>query len=320
MILNNRTIYVLSFSLIALLMVSSCEEEDAFGDKPLPPVADFTYSADPDDSFTIRFTNTSLNADSYLWEFGDGSTSTEASPTHTFGVSGSHDVKLTIQSADNEDHIVKPVQIESPGGVPTGPNMLKGADMSDESVWTIGKNSESDPMMDYEFGASTLSWSAKQSGQQMHIWQAVQLEAGTKYLLAVQVSGPSLTNGYFQVTIGGVEPDPNADYNYDWTPNEGDECPEGLSGIDCNTSKVIGLNYWKGCATSAFDGNIVEFACDGPAQKRDENNPDDTNTSGVVSVPESGTYYLVIKGGWWGGGSDVYQITIDEVFLAAIQE
>jgi hypothetical protein len=32
----------------------------------------------------VAFTNASLNAASYLWTFGDGQTSTEANPTHTY--------------------------------------------------------------------------------------------------------------------------------------------------------------------------------------------------------------------------------------------
>jgi PKD repeat protein len=44
---------------------------------------------------TIGFTNTSKYANSYNWEFGDGATSTEASPTHTYAAAGVYKVKLT---------------------------------------------------------------------------------------------------------------------------------------------------------------------------------------------------------------------------------
>jgi gliding motility-associated-like protein len=48
---------------------------------------------------TIQFTYTGQNTNlpvSYLWNFGDGSTSTETSPTHTYQQLGSFDVSLTI--------------------------------------------------------------------------------------------------------------------------------------------------------------------------------------------------------------------------------
>jgi PKD repeat protein len=44
---------------------------------------------------TVSFTNNSANADSFLWEFGDGNTSTEKNPSHTYAVAGTYTVKLT---------------------------------------------------------------------------------------------------------------------------------------------------------------------------------------------------------------------------------
>ncbi|MEE1945667.1 PKD domain-containing protein [Pedobacter sp. KR3-3] len=43
----------------------------------------------------IVFTNNSKDADSYLWDFGDGSQSTLASPTHTYTQSGTFKITLT---------------------------------------------------------------------------------------------------------------------------------------------------------------------------------------------------------------------------------
>ena len=48
---------------------------------------------------TIHFTNESENADSYLWDFGDGETSEEINPTHEYTEAGSYVVKL---EASNE--------------------------------------------------------------------------------------------------------------------------------------------------------------------------------------------------------------------------
>ncbi|RYY21141.1 MAG: PKD domain-containing protein, partial [Sphingobacteriaceae bacterium] len=43
---------------------------------------------------TVSFTNRSTNADSYLWDFGDGATSTQTNPQHTYTKKGSFTVKL----------------------------------------------------------------------------------------------------------------------------------------------------------------------------------------------------------------------------------
>lgn len=46
---------------------------------------------------TVQFTNNSLNAASYTWNFGDGSTSTTLSPSHTYTAVGTYTVKLVAQ-------------------------------------------------------------------------------------------------------------------------------------------------------------------------------------------------------------------------------
>ncbi len=57
----------------------------------------------------VNFTNTSENAVSYTWDFGDGSTSTLTNPSHTYLNSGSYTVKLVAKGcvANNKDSIIK---------------------------------------------------------------------------------------------------------------------------------------------------------------------------------------------------------------------
>lgn len=57
------------------------------------PVAAFSSSAD---GLTYTFTNESVLASSYSWDFGDGGTSTEENPMHTYAAAGSYDVTLTV--------------------------------------------------------------------------------------------------------------------------------------------------------------------------------------------------------------------------------
>lgn len=60
------------------------------------PVPAFSFSA-TDGCFpdTIIFTNESLLADSYHWDFGDGTTSTNTSPNHFYESPGTYTVRLT---------------------------------------------------------------------------------------------------------------------------------------------------------------------------------------------------------------------------------
>jgi PKD repeat protein len=62
--------------------------------------ADFTSdaSASCESPFTVRFTDRSLVQEPFAWswDFGDGTTSTEQNPTHTYGPYGIYDVTLTV--------------------------------------------------------------------------------------------------------------------------------------------------------------------------------------------------------------------------------
>jgi PKD repeat protein len=67
-----------------------------------PLVADFTYAHGPGTDFDIQFTNTTHGGypeRSYTWDFGDGNTSTDENPSHTYSAKGEYTVKLTADPA-----------------------------------------------------------------------------------------------------------------------------------------------------------------------------------------------------------------------------
>jgi len=61
-------------------------------------VSNFTLS---NNALDYTFNNTSVNGASYLWDFGDGNTSTETNPTHTYDNEGSYLVSLTVYQNGN---------------------------------------------------------------------------------------------------------------------------------------------------------------------------------------------------------------------------
>ncbi|GIV32628.1 MAG: hypothetical protein KatS3mg031_0163 [Chitinophagales bacterium] len=50
--------------------------------------------------FAVNFTETANGEVSWLWDFGDGTTSTQANPVHSYTAPGSYGVRLTVTSAD----------------------------------------------------------------------------------------------------------------------------------------------------------------------------------------------------------------------------
>ena len=66
---------------------------------PNPPTADFTGTPTTIlERESVTFTNNSQYAASYLWNFGDGQTSTEANPVHTYMTQGTYTVSLYVEN------------------------------------------------------------------------------------------------------------------------------------------------------------------------------------------------------------------------------
>jgi len=55
--------------------------DSVFVSEILNPMASFSDSVD---HYTVVFTNFSTHADSFLWNFGDGTTSSQVHPTHIY--------------------------------------------------------------------------------------------------------------------------------------------------------------------------------------------------------------------------------------------
>ena len=79
------------------------------------PVADFNIPNPSEcEKSSITFSNNSINATSFLWDFADGSTTTIGNPVHSYTVSG--DYTITMIATDSfacESSITKSVKINS---------------------------------------------------------------------------------------------------------------------------------------------------------------------------------------------------------------
>lgn len=76
----------------------------------LPPVAGFTQSVN---MLTAAFTNAS-DQGTYAWTFGDGGTSNQINPTHTYATPGNYMVCLTVTNACGTDSECHTVTVQAP--------------------------------------------------------------------------------------------------------------------------------------------------------------------------------------------------------------
>ncbi len=79
------------------------------GPLQLAAVANFSYEVN---CFEVTFTNNSLNdPTSYSWEFGDGNSSTQESPVHTFAGEGTYSVTLTATNQYGDDESTQEIEL-----------------------------------------------------------------------------------------------------------------------------------------------------------------------------------------------------------------
>jgi PKD repeat protein len=76
--------------------------------QPVLPVANFTANVTSGIApLTVQFTDTSSNATSWLWSFGDGNTSVVESPVYTYTVPGSYNVSLTATNLEGNNTMTR---------------------------------------------------------------------------------------------------------------------------------------------------------------------------------------------------------------------
>jgi len=86
---------------VFITLISSCGSQ---------PTADFKWSPQtPKAGEKVTFTNTSLDAKSYSWNFGDMSIGSEVNPVHIYKNKGSYIIDLSVHNGLKSD--VKTVTI-----------------------------------------------------------------------------------------------------------------------------------------------------------------------------------------------------------------
>lgn len=93
-------LFLFFFSTIGFLFLSSCKEDES---RPTFPVsADIFYSID---GKQVAFTGLTHSASNWLWDFGDGNTSTEQNPVYIYENGGYYTATLTATDSDGQTAI-----------------------------------------------------------------------------------------------------------------------------------------------------------------------------------------------------------------------
>ena len=130
----NKTIQGLGLVIFASLVVFGCRKDPL--PEPSAVIASFQYEVSETNWNEVTFTNYSANATSHAWDFGDGNTSTETSPVHTFDGCGTYEVTLTATGLDGSASKTESIIITDPN---TASLFLSGADSKTWYLDQIGR-------------------------------------------------------------------------------------------------------------------------------------------------------------------------------------
>jgi PKD repeat protein len=277
---NNLKAVVICLTFIFAL---SCSEDETV---PVP-VANFTSAVDAANPLKVNFTNSSTNATTYSWDFGDGSAaSTEANPSHTYEEGGDYTVTLTAVSAGGMNSKTAEVSVEE--AEPVFVDVIEGGDMSDPDAWTIeGAGAPEQTAADFTDGKLVFS-NGSNVQSNVKVYQAVEVVGGKEYTFSAKIKGAGATNSWVEILFGTEEPVADADYS---------------------NGKYTGLNTWNGCGGTAFEADLATFGCqtgDGVIG---------TGQAGKITFANSGTIYVVLKAGSWDGSLGAGGVEIDDVKL-----
>lgn len=108
MVKRNKLFLIgMTLTLWMSLFVVSCSSDDGGGGKTFPLAAEIFKSIDDKQ---VAFQGLTHSATSWLWDFGDGSTSNEQNPVHVYESGGFYTVTLTA-TATNGEAVVSEVQL-----------------------------------------------------------------------------------------------------------------------------------------------------------------------------------------------------------------
>jgi len=149
-------------TLTALLMVmaavifTGCKKDEE--PTPITGEALFSYVAD---GLTVTFTNESTVTPpvTYLWDFGDGETSTEENPVHTYAKKGEYNVKLTVTDQNGGKHDVSTkITVDRKGRIKLDDGTLDDWNVVTEEQFVVplGDNSGNVVSAKYEYDAEML--------------------------------------------------------------------------------------------------------------------------------------------------------------------
>jgi PKD repeat protein len=244
---------------------------------PTPPpavVAAFTGSPTAGGNpLSVTFFNSSQNASNFLWNFGDGNTSTQQSPVHVFTAPGSYTVTLTVTGPNGGDTTTKEAYITVVGG----------------STVTVCNTAQTFTCAHTPFDSATVPagtfCEVLTNPTQAQI-DVKQIELNDQALSLAQtevICCPALSG---TVVITDASPDTNVGLGAEW--KDGTPIPITLKGGQATNIYIGNVTTYFGFATTLTDSG-------GGVLYQDNAATGDAGVGFSVTVPTNGNYFIVFS-------------------------
>ena len=213
---------------------------------PVGPTAAFT--ADPtsgDAPLTVQFTDSSsagsASITSWLWNFGDSSTSTEQNPSHTYTSEGSYSVALTVVTSVGSDAETKTDYI-TVSAAPVGPTAAFTADPTSGNApltvqFTDSSNAGSAPITSWLWNFGDSSTSTEQNPSHTYASEG----SYTVSLTAATSVGFDAETKTDYITVSAAPVGPTAAFTAD--PTSGD-APLTVQFTDSSNAGSASITSW----------------------------------------------------------------------------
>ncbi|MCL2650140.1 MAG: PKD domain-containing protein [Candidatus Azobacteroides sp.] len=250
----------------------------------------------------VAFINTSVNATSYSWDFGDGASSKETNPDHTYVSEGTYTVTLIAENDANEtSSATSTIKIYDRTNPPSDELLVNGTPLT-QGIWsvsTLGYATPATLTWDYTVNEPTGSVGdalriqtpliANQSSG-IAIYQPVTLTAGHRYefnCLFKDLTGAA-EGMWFQIYITTENPSNTSDLAI------AQEAVQG-SGVPTIGELTSWGENWLG-SPKGYDGPFKDQAIKGKLH---------TGDLCVFTPISSGIYNFIIRTGSWNNRMDI---------------
>jgi PKD repeat protein len=246
-----------------------------------PPTAAFTTDKVSGTApLTVVFTNRSSgNITGYSWDFGDGNTSTQTSPTHTFNTVGTFNVILEARGQGGVSRVVRQITVSNP---------QVAAPVAD---FTANPASGTTPL--------TVAFTNATTGQvTQYLWDF----NGDGITDSVEISPTHVYDiaGNFTVNLTAIGPGGQSSKSLTLTIERPPDAPVAAF----SASPLTGNAPLAVAFTNATTGNVTSFSWD----FENDGTPDSTDQNPSYTYTQPGTYTARLTATGPGGSSSATQV------------